>query len=128
MAMQMLFQEEQSGTAPEEVMELFWKSHRAETGTRELAERIFRAAVQEREAVDGMIRETARSWKLERMAAVDRCILRAAIAESLVIGTPKPVLIDEAIEIARKFGGEKSPEFVNGILDRVLTGPQRSEV
>ncbi len=126
--MQMLFQEEQSGASPEEVVELFWESHRAETGTRELAEKIFRAAVKRREVIDEMIRETARSWKLERMAAVDRCILRAAIAESLSTGTAKPVLIDEAIEIARKFGGEKSPEFVNGILDRVLTGPQRSEV
>jgi N utilization substance protein B len=125
--MQLLFQEEQSGMPADEVEELFWRCHPAAPAVRELAQKIFREAVKQKEVIDEMIRKTARSWKLERLASVDRCILRAAIAESFSAGTPKPVLIDEAIEIARKYGGEKSPEFVNGILDRLLSGTERSE-
>jgi N utilization substance protein B len=62
------------------------------------------------------------------MAAVDRNILRMAVAEFLFVETPRVVVIDEAVEIARKYGSERSPEFVNGILDAIKEELERSPV
>lgn len=74
----------------------------------------------EREAVDGAIQEASRNWRLERMGAVDRNILRIATAELLFSGeVPTRVIINEAIELAKRFGASESAAFVNGILDRV---------
>ena len=128
LAMQMLFQEEQGGGRTEEVEDLFWSCHQAAEETRSFAVSIFRAAISRRDEIDTLIREATRHWKFERLASVDRSVLRMAAAEYLAVGTPGPVVIDEAVEIARKFGGEKSPEFINGVLDRILTSAKRSTV
>lgn len=70
--------------------------------------------------IDGALREAAEHWPLERLSATDRAVLRAAVAELLSRGgTPARVVLDEAIEIARRFGSEESGRFVNGVLDRV---------
>ena len=73
-----------------------------------------------------MISGHAQHWKLERIAAVERSILRVAIAELLATDTPKAVVIDEAIEIARKYASQRSSDFVNGILDAVKNNLERS--
>jgi N utilization substance protein B len=71
--------------------------------------------------IDEIITAQADNWRLERMAAVDRNIIRMSIYElKFAEGTPKLVIIDEAIEIAKKFGTEKSSQFINGILDGIL--------
>ncbi len=70
--------------------------------------------------LDGKIEEVAENWKLSRMAVTDRNILRMAGYEMFHVNTPPKVVIDEAIELARTFGGENSPAFVNGILDRMM--------
>ncbi len=127
-AMQMLFQEEQGAQTAEEVEALFWRCHAAGDEARTFATSLFRAAVSKRVEIDALIRDATRRWKFERLASVDRSVLRMAVAEYLSAGTPAAVTIDEAVEIARKFGGEKSPEFVNGVLDRILTGMKRSTV
>ncbi len=70
--------------------------------------------------VDDLIRSAARNWELDRLAATDRSVLRIAIAELIGRpGTPARVVLDEAIEIARRYGAEESARFVNGVLDHV---------
>lgn len=71
--------------------------------------------------IDHIIEERAQGWRLERLHSVDRNLLRLAIYELLHgEGVPAEVVIDEAVELAKKYGTEKSPAFINGILDRVL--------
>ncbi len=69
--------------------------------------------------LDRMIRETASNWRIERMAPTDRNILRMGIYEMRTMGTPAPVVLNEAIDIAREFGTENSASFVNGVLDKL---------
>jgi N utilization substance protein B len=79
--------------------------------------------------VDALIQGAARNWEMERLAATDRSVLRVATAELLGRpGTPVRVVIDEAIEIARRFGGEESARFVNGVLDQVARTLRPGEV
>ena len=75
-----------------------------------------------RRQLDATIAQTAEHWSLERMAATDRNILRLGAYEILHAGTPGPVAIDEAVELAKRFGTAQSAQFVNGILDRLLAG------
>lgn len=87
----------------------------------EYAQTLVRGTVDHREEIDSMIRGQADNWRLERMPAVDRNILRLAIYEMLYErDTPKLVVVDEAIELAKKFGSEQSGRFVNGLLDGLL--------
>lgn len=94
--------------------------HRVEEAF-QYAQRLVRGTVDHREEIDEMIRGQADNWRLERMPAVDRNILRLAIYEMLYErDTPKLVVVDEAIELAKKFGSEQSGRFVNGLLDGLL--------
>lgn len=80
------------------------------------------------EEVDGCIRSAAEHWPLQRLAATDRAVLRVAVAELLGRpGSPARVVLDEAIEIARRFGGKESGPFVNGVLDRAARGLRAAE-
>jgi transcription antitermination protein NusB len=72
--------------------------------------------------VDRQISEHAEHWRIERMPAVDRNLLRLAVYEMLAFDTPAAVVIDEALELARKFSGEEAVQFVNGVLDAVHRG------
>ena len=72
-----------------------------------------------RDAIDAQIAAHARNWRIERMAAVDRNLLRLAVYELLHTDTPAQVVMNEAVELAHDFGGERSPAFVNGVLDAV---------
>lgn len=71
------------------------------------------------EEIDRQISSHAEHWRIERMPAVDRNILRLAVYEMLYGGTPAPVAIDEALELARRYAGEESIQFINGVLDAV---------
>jgi transcription antitermination factor NusB len=85
------------------------------------AQELVRGVVEHIEKVDDLIRSQADNWRLERMPAVDRNVLRLAIYEMLFEReTPKLVVLDEAIELAKKFGSEQSGRFVNGLLDGLL--------
>jgi N utilization substance protein B len=87
----------------------------------EYAQDLVRGTLENRERIDELIRSQADNWRLERMPAVDRNILRLAIYEMLhEEDTPKLVVLDEAIELAKKFGSEQSGRFVNGLLDGLL--------
>src|SRR5580693_6138226 len=85
-----------------------------------IADGLLRVATDRVSEIDGLIEKHAEHWRMERMAAVDRNLLRAAVAELLAYPeTPRAVVINEALEIARKFSSPESVHFVNGVLDSV---------
>src|SRR4051812_20345561 len=121
LVLQMLYQHDMSGNAADMIVDTFDDLQKAKPNTREFATKIFRGTVDNITEIDGMIQAQADNWRLSRMAVVDRNIIRMSIYEFLhEAGTPKLVVIDEAIEIAKKFGTEKSSQFINGILDGIL--------
>jgi N utilization substance protein B len=88
--------------------------------TRNFADDIFQVAVDRQQEIDELIQKHAQHWRMERMAAVDRNVLRTGVAEFLgPHHTPRPVVINEALEIARKFSAPESVQFINGVLDSV---------
>jgi len=120
-AMQMLYQWELGGNTPEQVGASFFQERKGDEEVESFARELFRGAVDDIKRLDPLIAEHATNWRLERMAAVDRCILRVAAYELLHDpGTPPHAVINEALEIARRFSGEGSVEFVNGVLDSIL--------
>jgi N utilization substance protein B len=119
LALQMLFQADLGQQGPEEVRKSFWQG-RGEVAreVQAFAEDIFRTASDRAAEINKIIEEHAENWRLDRMAAVDRNILRAALAELLAFpSTPRAIVINEAIEIARKFSSPESAQFINGVLD-----------
>jgi transcription antitermination protein NusB len=121
LVLQMLFQADMGRQTPDQVRRTFWSGHHSlEADVREFAEDLFRVASDRSEQIDQLIRTHAEHWRMERMAAVDRNLLRAAVAELLGFpGTPRAVVINEALEIARKFSTPESVQFINGVLDSV---------
>jgi N utilization substance protein B len=120
-AMQMLYQWEMGGNTPEQVGATFFLERKADSEVEEFARGLFRGAVNDIKRLDQLLRAHAANWRLERMAAVDRSILRMAVYELLNCPeTPPHAVINEALEIARRFSGEGAVEFVNGILDTIL--------
>jgi transcription antitermination protein NusB len=121
LALQMLFQHDMSGNGPDEIIVRFEDLQKSKENTRDFATKIFRGTVEHIVDIDEMIQQQAENWRLTRMAAVDRNIIRMSVYEFLHENdTPKLVIIDEAIEIAKKYGTQKSPQFINGILDGIL--------
>lgn len=119
-ALQLLFQQEVNEYSAREISEIFWKLHPADPETRSFAQFLFTRASSARAEIDELIRRHSLRWRLERMAAVDRNLLRVAVAELLFSDTPETVVLDETIEIARRFSTEDSTEFVNGVLDGIV--------
>ena len=118
----MLFQWDVGRDAPEKVEELFWTNTRPlpDEPLHEAANGLFRGTVEAVEEIDGRLRRLAEHWRPERMPIVDRNILRLGAYELLYRReTPPPVVINEALEIARKFSGEESVPFINGLLDHI---------
>lgn len=117
----MLYQYDLSGNKPDMIVETFEDLQKSKPNTREFAVKIFQGTVDHIADIDVMIQAQADNWRLSRMAVVDRNIIRLSVYEFLhESDTPKLVVIDEAIEIAKKFGNDKSPQFINGILDGIL--------
>ena len=120
LALQMLFQWEQGQHLPEHVIRSFLLPLNPHPEVEKFACELFEGTVAEVELLDQRLREHAKNWRLERMAAVDRNILRLALYELVHFPqTPPPVVINEAIEIARRFSGKDSVDFVNGVLDAI---------
>jgi transcription antitermination protein NusB len=121
LAMQMLFQGDLGKQKPEEVEQLFWDSRDdVDDETRGFADDLHRLATQREEEIDGLIQKHAQNWRLERMPVVDRNLLRAAVAEMLGYPrTPAAVIINETLEIARRYAAPESINFLNGVLDAV---------
>ncbi len=121
LAMQMLFQGDLGKQKPAEVERLFWDSREDVDGeTRGFADDLHRVAAQREEEIDGLITRHAQNWRLERMPVVDRNLLRTAVAEMLGFpSTPTAVVINETLEIARRYAATESLNFLNGVLDAI---------
>jgi transcription antitermination protein NusB len=118
--MQMLYQWEICGYTPEQVRASFFSNTRADEDEEVFARELFEGAVADLPRLDALVREHASHWRLERMASVDRNILRVALFEfTHCPDTPPAAVISEALEIARRFSGEDSVDFVNGVLDAI---------
>jgi len=119
--MQMLFQADLGKQTPDEVRATFWKAgDPVEPKVRGFAEDLFRSAYERREQIDELIAQHSKHWRIERMSAVDRNLLRMAVGEMLAFkGTPFPIVINEALEIARRFSSPESINFLNGVLDSI---------
>jgi N utilization substance protein B len=121
LVLQMLFQADMGRQSADEVRHTFWKERDSVAGdVRGFADDLFGVASGRMAEIDGLIERHAEHWRMERMAAVDRNLLRAAVAELLGYpSTPRAVIINEALEIARKFSSPESVQFINGVLDSV---------
>ena len=120
LALQMLFQWEVGDHTVEHVVSTFLASKKLDADVESFARGLFEGAVREVDALDDALRERAEHWRPERMAAVDRNVIRLALYELLHHPqTPPAVVINEALEIARRFSGKDSVEFVNGVLDGI---------
>jgi transcription antitermination protein NusB len=119
--MQMLFQGDLGKQNSDEVRKLFWASREdVDQETRGFAEDLHRVASSRQVEIDGLIERHSQNWRLERMPVVDRNLLRAAIAELLAYpNTPAPIVINESLEVARRYAAPESIHFLNGVLDAV---------
>jgi len=117
----MLFQWDMGKQTPEHVRKTFWAERtEVDDATRGFTDDLFQTAIDRSEEIDELIKKHAQHWRMERMPAVDRNLLRASVAEFLAYrNTPRAVIINEALEIARKFSSPESVQFINGVLDSV---------
>jgi transcription antitermination protein NusB len=123
-ALQMLYQSEVGRTTAQEAVVSFWSTHDAEDGVaaplREFANGLVQGTIARVPEIDGLLAAHARNWRVERMAVIDRLVLRLAVYELLTESeTPARVVINEALELTRTFSGDEAVAFVNGVLDAV---------
>jgi N utilization substance protein B len=117
----MLFQADLGKQKPEQVTELFWDARDdVDDETRGFADDLFRVAAEREDEIDKLIEKHAQNWRIERMPVVDRNLLRAATAELLAYPkTPAAVVINETLEVARRYAAPESVNFLNGVLDAI---------
>jgi N utilization substance protein B len=118
-AMQMLFQWDMSQQEFTKLEARFWKSAKAADKTRAFANQLFEGAAKNVAGLDEIIGKHCENWRFERLAAIDRAILRLAIHEMKAADTPAKVVLNEAVDLAKKYSSEESGGFVNGVLDSV---------
>ncbi len=121
LALQMLFQLDMGKQDRDEVRRTFWSEREdLDENVRGFANDLFGIAHERAGEIDQIIERNAQHWRMDRMATVDRNLLRAGVAEFLGFPeTPRPVVINEALEIARRFSTPESVTFINGVLDSV---------
>jgi transcription antitermination protein NusB len=125
-ALQMLFQWDITKDSIEQIISTFWENNEELQATMDFANTLAKRTIENVERIDGLIGRHAEHWRLDRMAIVDRNLLRLATQEFLFDKeTPKNVVINEAIEIARRFSSQESPQFINGILDSIRKDVER---
>jgi N utilization substance protein B len=127
-ALQMLFQWDMSPQEPVKLEAKFWRAAKAADSTRAFANRLFEGAAKDVTALDELIVKHADNWRFERLAAIDRAVLRLAIQELRVADTPFKVVLNEAVDLAKKYSSEESGAFVNGILDAVYKSMQNKQL
>lgn len=129
LALQMLFQLDMGKQTADEVRKTFWNERRdLDSKVRGFADDLFRVAAERQAEIDQIVERNAEHWRMDRMAAVDRNVLRCGVAEMLGFAdTPKPVVINEALEIGRRFSTPESVTFINGVLDSVARELDRAK-
>ena len=121
-ALQLLYQWEIGKLGASDLVdasEFYWAVHPAPAARRKFALSLVRGTTKCVDTIDPLLEANARNWRLSRMAVVDRLIMRMAVYELLYCDTPRAVVIDEALKLARTFGGEETVPFVNGVLDSI---------
>lgn len=119
-ALQLLFQIEFSRQPLHAVLETFWKENPADTEVMQFADELVSGTLRNLKEIDRLIEDCSTNWKLSRMASVDRNLLQQAAFEIVYRkDIPGSVTINEAVEIAKRYGSEESPSFINGILDKI---------
>jgi N utilization substance protein B len=119
LAVQALYQIDARGSASAEMLRLFWDQADAGARAKEFAATLVAGVGEQRERVDQLIAAASEHWRFERLSSVDLNVLRVATYELLQRSAPTSVILDEAIEIARRFGTAESSVFVNGVLDHI---------
>lgn len=121
-ALQMLFALEVGGATATRVIAGYWRETPGDPEGREYADEVVRGVADELASVDEAIKKASTNWRIERMARVDRNVLRLGVWELRhKSDVPRAVILDEAVELAKRFGSEESGAFVNGVLDRIAT-------
>ncbi len=119
-ALKMLYQTDIRHADHRQIVEEFWRGHQLSAEVKAFANRLFTGTVEHLPAIDALIASRADNWDLKRMAVIDRNILRLGAFELLYLDeVPPKVCINEAIELAKRFGDVESGKFINGILDAV---------
>lgn len=119
--LQLLYQDDLNADRPLSEDDAFLKTRLSQDDELiEFANSLLSGVRRNRDELDQLLRERADNWSLERMAATDRNVLRLGAFEILYADTPPRVAINEAVDLAKRFGAKQSPQFVNGILDRLL--------
>jgi transcription antitermination protein NusB len=118
-ALQMLYQWELAHAEPAYIEATFWKTTRGSSEQRFLANKLFEGAAADAATTDELIERHAENWRLDRMAAIDRNILRLAVHELRRGETPEKVVINEALEMAKKYSEPDVVGFLNGVLDAI---------
>ena len=124
-ALQMLFQWEVGRQDPKRIEDRFWRMVRAEKATRAFADELFEGVVAASAELDQLLQTHADNWRVERMASVDRAILRLAAYELRTKKTPPKVVLNEALELAKQFSSQEAAPFINGVLDSLLRSLQK---
>ena len=126
--LQILYQDDLNPTQPEDVKLRFVNSRlKNNQELVKFADGLIVGVREHRDALDEKLSKIADNWRLSRMAATDRNVLRLGAYELLHTDTPPPVVINEAIELARRYGSDQSAQFVNGVLDRLLKRSKTSD-
>ena len=119
-ALKMLFGLEATSDDVEQAISTYWREFGGDAESRSYAEEAVRGVMADREGVDRVVREASEHWRLERMTRVDRNLLRLGTWELRSRpDVPRAVVLDETVELAKRFGGEESGAFVNGVLDQI---------
>jgi N utilization substance protein B len=127
-ALQMLFQLEASGASADLVIDLFWRFFEADPEGRRYADEIVRGVAESLPDIDKRLTGASTNWRIERMARVDRNLLRLGTWELMFRhDIPRAVVLDEAVELAKSFGTDESSAFVNGVLDRIANDLGRKD-
>lgn len=129
-ALQLLYQWEighLEAAALEDASDFYWAVHPGPAGRRDFAGHLVSGTTSHIETIDPLLEANAKNWRLSRMAIVDRLIMRMAVYELLFCDTPRAVVINEALELAKTFSGDQAVPFVNGVLDSVSRALEEDE-
>ena len=121
LAIKFLYLTEMNPGEVEKKLEQFWESNSCQDDIKNYTEELLTKIRKNQPAIDNLLKKFSENWTLDRMAVIDRNLLRLAACELMYDKSiPPKVVIDEAVEIAKKYGSGESPNFINGILDRVM--------
>jgi N utilization substance protein B len=118
--LQILYQKDMTGDKSPQIPDEYWRENPCPPDIMEFANALVKGTLENKQKIDSLIENNSENWLLSRMGVIDRNILRMAVYEMISgFDIPVKVTINEAIEIAKKFGTEDSSKFVNGVLDQI---------